>query len=144
MPLLDVSELMSDPLFVETFDVIRRQETVDDKGRVVIVPELFEGVVGSVQPKDTAIGGNIITQGEDASLRGANFNVYTSFRLRSVSKDVAPAPDGTRFLPDVIVWNGDHLLVALINDYSHYGAGFIHAECASIDAVDYAPDGGPT
>lgn len=90
MPLLDVSELMSDPLFVETFDVIRRQETVDDKGRVVIVPELFEGVVGSVQPKDTAIGGNIITQGEDASLRGANFNVYTSFRLRSVSKDVAP------------------------------------------------------
>ena len=140
MPLLDVSELMSDPLFVETFDVIRRREVINAKGRVEIVGALIEGVLGSVQPKDTAIGGNIITQGPDASLRGANFNVYTAFRLRSVSKT---APDGTRYLPDVVVWNGDHLLVALINDYSHYGAGYLHAECASIDAVDYAPDGGP-
>lgn len=141
MPLIDVSELTSDPLFVEKFDVIRRREVINDKGRVEIVGSLIEGVLGSVQPKDTAIGGNIITQGEDASLRGANFNVYTAFRLRSVSKT---APDGTRYLPDVVVWNGDHLLVALINDYSHYGAGYLHAECASIDAVDYAPDGGPT
>lgn len=138
MPLLDVSELTLDPLFVETFSVIRREQGIDAKGRAVIIPTLIEGVVGSVQPKDTAIGGNIITQGAEASFRGANFNVYTSFRLRSVSKD----PSDT-YLPDIVVWNGDHLLVALINDYSHYGAGYMHAECASIDAVDYAPDGGP-
>lgn len=138
MPLLDVSELLTDPLFVEEITVIRREQTIDAKGRVVIDPVVFPDVLASVQPKDTAIGGNIISREDDGSYRGSNLNVYTTFRLRSVSKNEA---GDVQFQPDVIVWNGDHFLVALTNDYSHYGAGYMHAECEAIDMVDNAPDG---
>ena len=138
MPLLDVSELLSDPLFVETITVIRREQTINARGRVVIVATSFPGVLASVQPKDTAIGGNIISREPDGSFRGSNLNVYTKFRLRSVSKEES---GDIQFQPDVIVWNGDHFLVALTNDYSHYGAGYMHAECEATDPVDNAPDG---
>ena len=138
MPALDVSDLLDDPDFVEAITVIRREQVVNSKGRTTIVPTVFENVLASVQPKDTAIGGNIISREADGSFRGSNLNVYTRFRLRSVSKTEA---DDVNYQPDVIIWNGDHFLVALTNDYSHYGAGFMHAECEAIDMIDNAPDG---
>ena len=42
-----------------------------------------------------------------------------------------------------MIWNGDYFLVSLTNDYSHFGAGFMHAELESTEAVDYAPDEAP-
>lgn len=143
-PLIDVSELLSDPMFVETeMTVLRRRQNLI-KGRTSPeVVQIIEHVAASVQPKDTAIGGNVVERGEDVQYRGSNLNIYTTFRLRSVSKEVAPTPGDPAivFLPDVVVWNGDHFLVTLINDWSHYGAGYMHAELASTDPVDYAPDG---
>lgn len=138
MPILDVSELLSDPMFVERITVIRREQVVNSKGRTEIVPTVFENVIASMQPKDTAIGGNAISREADGSYRGANMNVYTKFRLRSVSKTEA---GDIQFQPDIIVWNGDHFLVALVNDWTHYGRGWMHAEIESIDPVDNAPDG---
>lgn len=136
-PTLDVSELLSDPLFVETEMTVLRRRQVLVKGRTS--PEVYEvitGVSGSVQPKDTAIGGNVITRAPDMEFRGSNLNIYTQFRLRGVTKQATGQPSDGDYLPDVVIWNGDHFLVVLTNDYTHYGAGYMHAELESIEAVD--------
>jgi hypothetical protein len=143
-PLLDVSELLSDPMFVETEMTVWRRRQVLVKGRTTPeVVQIITNVAASVQPKDTAIGGNFTERAPDMEYRGSNLNIYTAFRLRGVTKEKAPVEGDPEivFLPDVVVWNGDHFLVALTNDWTHYGAGFMHAELASTDPVDYAPDG---
>lgn len=138
-PTIDVSELLTDPLFVETEMTVLRRKQVLTKGRSApAVYEVIEHVVASLQPKDTAIGGNFMERGPDFEVRGSNLNCYTRFRLRGVTKDATD-----EYLPDIIVWNGDFFLVALTNDWTHYGAGFMHAEVVSCEAVDYAPDGAP-
>lgn len=138
MPLLDVSELLFDPAFVETVTVLRREQVMVN-GRATTTITTFPDIVASVQPKDTAIGGNVIERAPDGQWRGSNLNIYTKFRLRGVSEDAT----GTQYQPDIVIWNGDQFLVALTNDWSHYGAGFMHAELESMEAVDYAPDGAP-
>lgn len=143
-PILDVSELLSDPLFVQTQMTVLRRRQVLTKGRDT--PEVYQtitGVVASIQPKDTAIGGNFIERKPDMEFRGSNLNVYTKFRLRGVTQQATGAGSDGDYLPDIIVVNGDHFLVALTNDWSHYGAGYIHAEVESVEAIDYAPDGAP-
>lgn len=138
MPTLDVSEVFTD-LFCETVTVVRREESIGVLGRNVITPTYFPDVFASVQPKDTAIGGNIISREPDGSYRGSNLNVYTQFRLRSVSK----GSDGvTIYQPDLIIWNGDMFQVSLTNDFSHYGAGYMHAECEAVEMIDFAPGEG--
>lgn len=140
-PTIDVSELLVDPMFVETEITVLRRKQVLIKGRdTPEVVAVITNIAASVQPKDTAIGGNFVERAPDMEYRGSNLNCYTQFRLRSVSKEVTGT--GTDdYLPDVVIWNGDHFIVALLNDWTHYGAGFCHAELASTEAVDYAPDG---
>jgi hypothetical protein len=143
-PLLDVSELLDDPLFVQTAMTVLRRKQVLTKGRSApAVYQVITGVAASVQPKDTAIGGNFIERTPDMEYRGSNLNVYTKFRLRGVTKQATGDPSDGEYLPDIIVVNGDYFIVALTNDWSHYGAGFMHAEVESTEAVDYAPDGAP-
>lgn len=145
MPTLDVSELLDDPTFVEKITVIRREEQITPKGRTAIIPTIIPDVLASVQPKDTVIGGNVVLREADYEIRGSNVNVYTKFRLRSAAqvKALPTNARGKQFQPDIIVWNGDHFQVELTNDFSHYGAGYMHAECSSVEIIDYAPDGAP-
>lgn len=140
MPLIDVSELLFDDMFTETVTVLRRQEVIDPAtGRTSVVVETYPDVLASIQPKDTAIGGNFIERGADGTYRGSNLNIYTAFRLRSVSQ----AGAAVQYQPDFVIWNGDAFSVALTNDWSHYGAGFMHAELESSEMIDWAPDGAP-
>lgn len=143
-PTIDVSELLSDPLFVETeITVLRRRQTLT-KGRTTpVVVQVINHIAASVQPKDTAIGGNVVERAPDEQYRGSNLNIYTGFRLRSVSKQATGDVSDGDYLPDVVIWNGDQFLVTLTNDWTHYGAGYVHAELASTESVDYAPDGLP-
>ena len=137
MPSLDLSDVFG-PDMCETVTVLRRQQVLTKGRPSPTITATFTGVLASVQPKDTAIGGNVITRAPDAEYRGSNLNIYTPFRLRGVTKQAA-----ADYMPDVVIWNGDHFLVGLTNDYTHYGAGFMEAELESIEAVDYAPDGAP-
>lgn len=137
MPSLDVSELLTDDLFIETVTVLRRKETLV-KGRPVLTVTTFPDVLASVQPKDTVIGGNFIERAPDMQYRGSNLIIYTKFRLRGESLQATD-----NYQPDVVIWNGDHFLVGLTNDYSHFGGGYIQGELVSTEPVDYAPDGAP-
>ena len=134
MPALDVSFLLDDPDLCEAFTVIRRQQVLDENARTTVV-ETSMSAFGSIQPKDTAIGGNVREATPDAEYRAAALTVHTKFRLRSVSETV----DGIQWQPDHVLFNGDRFLVELTNDYTHYGAGFVQADLASIPSQDVAP-----
>lgn len=135
MPTLDVSELLTDPTFVQTITVIRQREVVGEDGRTTKEYETIPDVVASVQPKDTAIGGNSLSRESDSEYRGAALDVFTKFRLRSVSREGAEE----QYQPDIVVYKHDHYLVVLLNDFSDYGDGYIHAECSSVESIDEAP-----
>lgn len=131
MPTIDVSEVLSDPDFCEELIILRRTSVENIHGRAVITPtEISPRPLGIVITKDTAIGGNVIERTPEAQYRGAALDVYTTFRLRG------PAPG---YQPDVVMWNGDPYVVTLINDFSNFGRGYIHADCTSLTSIDQAP-----
>lgn len=167
MPALDVSELLTDPDFAERLTVYRVEQMVGDNGRATVVETLISPApVGVVLSKDTAIGGNELERLPDYQARNVALDVYTRFRLRCLSTGGPIEQSGAitfqgagdiqfrgsgdinfygpdsplrDFQPDEIEWNGDRYLVSLINDYSHYGHGFIHAECVSKVHIDNPP-----
>ena len=138
MPNIDLSFLCDDPDLAEPFTVIRRAEAVGANGRNVLTSTTYQAF-GSIQPKDSVIGGNVVERGEGGEYRAAALLVWTRFRLRSASVTT----DGTNWQPDVCVFNGDQYLVTLTNDYTHYGNGFVQAELTSLPTQDAPPPGSP-
>jgi hypothetical protein len=134
MPLLDVSELLLDPdLGGEVLVVYRRTQNISAKGRVSAPPVLVAPApVGNVQPLDAAP----LVRGPDQQNLPKLLQVITNFRLRSASRD---AGDTQEYQPDIVVWGGDQYVVNMVADWSRYGAGFVRAECSSIDPIDLGP-----
>lgn len=130
-PNLDVSELLFDPDFAEVLTIQRRTDDVRPNGRTLVRnTTIFPAPFGVVLPKDTAIGGNEIERAPDGQYRGAALTVHTAFRLRCLSPNNQP---------DVLIWDGDPYVCTLVNNYSHFGAGFVEAEFTSMSAVDQPP-----
>jgi hypothetical protein len=132
MPMLDFSEVLTDPMLLDSFSVTRRQETVNNLGLSTITPTPIAGLSGIVFPSDE----NDLKRFPDLQLQAKCITVITSFALRGESQ-----ASGSEFQPDVVVWNGDNFLVRHIEDFSNYAAGFIKAICTSIDLVDQPPVG---
>lgn len=133
MPLIDVTEVLTDPMLGgERFTVIRRHETVDDFGRSRVTQQRFPNVVGNVVPT----GDNSVIREEGYTAQSNVIQVHTKFRLRGPSKD----PASRRFQPDIVLTrDGTSYVVSSINDYTSYGAGFTQAICTSIDLADMSP-----
>lgn len=127
--MIDVSDLLLDIDLAEPLTIYRQAESLVD-GRTVITRTPITGQFGSVQPKDSAIGGNEITIAPEGEFRGAALTVHTKFRFRSVAAG---------FQPDILTWNGDDYKCVLLNNWSHYGAGYIEAEFASMIMQDTPP-----
>jgi hypothetical protein len=131
MPLLDVSSLLLDPDFAQPLTIERRTEVVGSNGRATITSQIvLPAPYGVILPVDTAIGGNALERGPDEQHRGAALEVITRFRLQG------PSPS---FQPDVIVYEGNRYVITIVNTLTKYGAGFIRAECSSMDSVDNPP-----
>ncbi len=125
MAQLDVTEVLSDPDFADDTLVCERASvTTDTLGRdsatLTLLP--FTGVVTSdagALLKRMAMGERI----EDS------ITIHTTFLLT--------AGDATRQLTaDTVRWKGKRWTVSAVNDYSHFGAGFVGVTC------DLIPVGG--
>lgn len=131
MPQLDVTDVLLDPDFCEVLTVKRRTQTML-KGRPQITTvDVDPAPVGVVLPQNDAP----LQRGPDQQHLPRLYQVHTPFRLRSASKD----PTGADLPPDLIIWNGDTLVVNKVQDFSHYGAGWVQADCSSMDPVDNEP-----
>lgn len=133
MPMIDIGTALTSLMFVDVFQVIRRTETVNDYGESTIVTQTIFPVYGSVQ----AASNNDLKRLPEEQHMGKNISIVTKFPLQGVV---------TGMQPDIIQWpmnndgaNADSFVIAYLDDYSQFAAGFIQAIARSIDLTDFAP-----
>lgn len=115
MSLIDVSELMDDPDFVQAITLISRSENVDAFGQNNLV-EYAKPTHGSVQP----ISGKTLARIPEA-FRVANVQEFW-LRERIVT-------DSRSKYPDVLVRNGVRYAVQVVFDWSDWGGGWSQGTC---------------
>lgn len=114
MPLIDVSDLLTDPDFCETVTLTRSVETVSGLGRASEAT-----TTTNITAVVTAINGDFIRQ-TDAEFAVNQIMVHSQTRLRGITPG-APA--------DIVGWKGNTYVVKRSNDWSNYGVGFSAATC---------------
>lgn len=126
MPLLDVSDVLMDPDFLDTSLVCHRQiQTVDADNFPTNTPQdiPFSGVVTvdrSLEAKRMAAGQNI---------NGAIL-IVTQFRLTQGQPETNTMP---RLDADIVTYSGRDYRVTFVDPYTRYGAGFVQAHCELLD-----------
>lgn len=115
MALVDVTELLTDPDFVDALTLIARVTTVNSKGENVLSEQSFCSI-GSVQP---ATGKTL--QRLPEALRLAD---VSSFWI----KGKVPV-DGVDVYPDLIVWKNQRYAVQNIQDFTNWGQGWCEGTC---------------
>ncbi|WLW59827.1 hypothetical protein RA224_21665 [Achromobacter aegrifaciens] len=116
MALLDVSDVLLDPDFMDTGLVCNRMaQTIDADGIATntATAQPFAAVV-------TSDKGDVLHRNADGSRIVGSITVHTIFRL----SDGSAGQDA-----DEIVWQGRTYTVVNVNDYSHFGRGFVCATC---------------
>lgn len=112
---IDVTDLLTDPDFVDPVTLIHRESFVDDFGENKL-KEMGISTVGSVQP----ISGKTLQRLPEA-FRVAN---VASFWIKG--KIVS---DGCCKYPDLIVFKGSRYAVQMIFDWSNWGEGYCEGTC---------------
>ncbi|MCM2483378.1 hypothetical protein ACVCIC_04815 [Burkholderia glumae] len=118
MALLDVTDVLLDPDFMDAGLICNRMtQTVDVHGRATntVTPITFSAVV-------TSDSGDLLHRNADGGRIVGSITLHTPFRLRD------GGPDQTADT-DEIVWEGATYTVVNVNDYSHFGRGFVCATC---------------
>lgn len=130
MPLIDVTDILSDPDFSEALTIVRRAYTIGDNGRQTITPTtVTPKPAGVVVPKNLDI-----FKTPDYQTLPRLITIYSPFMIQG------PAKSGQKnYLPDYIIWGGDTFIVTAVEVWSHFGQGWVKAEAASIDSVDMSP-----
>lgn len=117
MAQLDVTEVLLDPDFMDTGLVCKRSaQDVGNNGRaantVTSIP--FAGVV-------TSDKGDILERLAGGERKKGSITIHTMFLLTAGS--------GEDSIADIVTWQGRDYTVASVNDYSHFGRGFVAASC---------------
>ncbi len=116
MPFLDVSDIVEDPLFADTFMVKRFTQTVDNDGYAQTTMETFPNVIGTV----TQNSGVNLKRLADGQMTTNVITIHTKFRLTSSEEE---------FDADIVTWAGSDYTVVSVHDWSRFGNGFIMALC---------------
>jgi hypothetical protein len=122
--------VLSNPLLLDTFNVIRRTETVNASGESVLSLSASTGVFGVVKP----VGDRLDRKADDDTNR-KDLRIFTKFALRGAARDGVP----TSWKPDLIFWHGNNFIVVNVRDWGAYGIGFVAAECNAIDLISAPP-----
>ena len=115
MPLLDLSELMDDPDFSHSFEVVRERVTANDRGRPDVAQESFPAV-GSIQPAPASSTENL----PEGTILGGAIDIYTRFILTDGSLD-------DDLIADTVIYKNIRFTVMSVSDYSDWGQGWVKA-----------------
>lgn len=118
MPQIDVSDAF-DIDTMDHFGVISSTLSVAT-GLSVVTPAAAVGAWGVVIPNKSTI-----RRMDDGTRLAANIDVYTQYPLTAGFKNDDTISDPA----DIVVWHGRQWTVAAVEDFSTYGAGFLHASC---------------
>ncbi|MGA3827389.1 hypothetical protein [Pseudomonas chlororaphis] len=116
MAQLDVSEILLDPDFMDLGLICTRaMQTVGEDGRAITTDTdiTFAGVV-------TSDKGDILERLAGAERKKGSITIHTIFKLTAGEGDTTA---------DIVTWQGKRYTVSNINDYKHFGRGFVCATC---------------
>lgn len=116
MALLDVTDVLLDPDFMDLGIICCRQDqVVGDDGRAsnTETQTPFAGVV-------TSDSGDILQRIAEGSRIVGSITIHTIFSLQ----DGGAGRDA-----DEVIWSGTRYTVSNVNNYSHFGRGFVAATC---------------
>ncbi len=117
MALIDVSELMTDPDFVDPISVITRVPAINSLGEMSMTETVLQSV-GSVQPADWKT-----VQKLPEGMRVAN---VASFWFKG--KIIATEPGK---YSSILVFNGVRYQVQTVADWSNFGEGYCEGTCVA-------------
>lgn len=126
MARLDFTDVIEDEDLADTFDVVRRYETIDDQGRSNVSEQTYRNNVGSVVPGDP----HELLRTDDGQMTGRGISVISRFRFRA---------SGNGHQPDQIVHQGIRFTVKALTPWTHMGSGFVLVVAESEHAADPAP-----
>lgn len=116
MAQLDVSEILLDPDFMDTgLLCLRSVQVVGDNGRATTADTTtrFAGVV-------TSDKGDILERLAGGERKKGSITIHTIFKLTAGEGDTTA---------DIVTWQGKRYTVSNVNDYKHFGRGFVCATC---------------
>lgn len=123
LPQNEVTEVLFDPDFASSFDVVRYTNARGPTGRgVSTVAIQKQNVSGVIYPDK---GRNLQRLGLGQK-NVDSIRVVTTYRL---------SPGSQGLDADIVAWNGAHYTVVAIADWSQYGAGFVEATCDMLEFV---------
>lgn len=125
---LDVIDVLYDPEFQDTIDVIRNQEVIDNSGVVTFVPNTIRNVKAVV----TQQNGDLMRREMAGQFITGTIVVYTTFEL-SAGRDIASRELGADVVRYPSGSEGDQYTVTKLKDYSRYGRGFYIAVCETLN-----------
>lgn len=131
MPLLDVSDVLDDPDFQDSFSVTRNEQVVGNNGVATQTP-----VTTSQKGVVTMDDGTLAKRLPELERVEGAILVHTRFRLTDGTTGAAP---GENIPADIITWpetGGRQYTVHFVDNYSRYGAGFICAICTLRDLTN--------
>ena len=119
MPFVDVAnDLLRDPDFAQTLQVVRQVQTVDGNGMTQITPTPVSpapiGVVVPGVPSDVVLDADYEHNLSDISVYAADFRF------------LGPTASTQ---PDQVIWQGVTYLVKAVVDFTQFGAGYSLAIC---------------
>lgn len=131
-PSLDVTEVLSDPDFVDHATVFRRPMKVNEHGEVEKTPEKIDGVPMVI----CNASGDDLTRYPEMQAMGLVKSIVTTFRLYGAAKDGLKQD----YQPDVVRdCDGNFFVVNVLEPYTRYGAGFVQALATSYKWVGKPP-----
>ena len=122
MAILDVSEVISDPLFTSLITLIRRTESFDDNGNPVFTDSARVAVKA------------VVTADGKPQVRGADeYHRSGAINVRILLADI-PKDFGTGY--DAVKYRGRYFVITETVDYSQFGRGFIRLTCIPEEISD--------
>lgn len=115
MASIDITELLTDPDFVDRLTIINRASTVNDLGENVLTETPFQSV-GSVQPADA----KTIERLPEALQSGDVRSFWIKGEISSGGKNK---------YPDIILFHGKRFQVQTAAPWLNWGAGWSHGVC---------------
>lgn len=128
MPTMDMSEVLSEPMFQDSFQVTVVIGTVNQQGMETdaLDPEP-DDATGIVIPGRTSLN-----RAADGSRLTAFIDIFTQYRLSPGTK----TNDTTHKDADIVLWHGRQYTVMSVEDYTAFGAGWVKA---SADLIELNP-----
>ena len=120
MPSMDFSDVIASQEFADVFTVVSTTSVVSDQGVATNTPGSPVSASGVVVP-----GKSSLRRLDDGTRVAAYIDIYTTYPLVGGIK----TNDTNSQIADVVTWHGRQFTVVAVEDYSAFGAGFIHASC---------------